>query len=611
MARSDYKKKDREIRAFIDVSYDVRNLGDNDDVYCYYYNIGGSTNQLTPRQYTKTFSEIINNRKNYLDYSILYNDYTKLNGTYYLFNKNQNLNRCGFISEETPNSIQTYDERNVVFEINIEEGMSGVTFYFKDNTIKNANVELYKKGQIGSPVIRQIINNSEETLFINTSDDDYDRIIIETLEWTMPDRPIWILRLDLGFTHIYKNEEIIEMTIVDQVSKLGEETPDNELRFTIGDYEKNYDPLNPNTLASYFKKDISSFIPYIGIVTDTGEIEYTQMGVFYFDSIEYSDKEVTIVAYNLMKKLSNTMISNKQGTLYPTGGTIPVNGLISYLATYLEYNYNSSSIVNIHNDMAIDNKYCEYQSLSSYFQNLCMPFGIFRISRENFLIMEDIDNTIIETLSKEQLLEDAKYTNVPNYKSFKYRRNNLTIINGEDDNQIFYQTFKVTKDEPEIVCIYSKDSDFRIDLSNLENIGSATITLIGTQQDYENKFYNMVFFELSGDIGDEGSIIGTSKFSRRTEESSDILIGNDENTDIIMDNNLFNYLSSSQISGAFNKYIDKMYSYKVSFDYNGNADLQAGNYIQVETDYGMVPVFIEKHTLKYNGGLSGSIEGVE
>ena len=52
-------------------------------------------------------------------------------------------------------------------------------------------------------------------------------------------------------------------------------------------------------------------------------------------------------------------------------------------------------------------------------------------------------------------------------------------------------------------------------------------------------------------------------------------------------------------------------SYEMSFDYNGDPSLEAGDYINVETPYGYKPLFIQKNKFKFDGGLEGSIEGVE
>ena len=49
---------------------------------------------------------------------------------------------------------------------------------------------------------------------------------------------------------------------------------------------------------------------------------------------------------------------------------------------------------------------------------------------------------------------------------------------------------------------------------------------------------------------------------------------------------------------------------KISLEYSGNPSHEAGDTITVPTKYGDKDLFIEKLTLKYDGGLSGTIDGV-
>ena len=57
--------------------------------------------------------------------------------------------------------------------------------------------------------------------------------------------------------------------------------------------------------------------------------------------------------------------------------------------------------------------------------------------------------------------------------------------------------------------------------------------------------------------------------------------------------------------------LDYTPSYEISFEYNGDPSLEAGDYINVETPYGYKKLFIQKNRIKFDGGLEGSIEGVE
>ena len=73
-----------------------------------------------------------------------------------------------------------------------------------------------------------------------------------------------------------------------------------------------------------------------------------------------------------------------------------------------------------------------------------------------------------------------------------------------------------------------------------------------------------------------------------------------------------NFFATSNLGYINNTNIlERTPSYEMSFDYNGDPSLEAGDYINVETPYGYKKLFIQKNRFKFDGGLEGSIEGVE
>ena len=53
-----------------------------------------------------------------------------------------------------------------------------------------------------------------------------------------------------------------------------------------------------------------------------------------------------------------------------------------------------------------------------------------------------------------------------------------------------------------------------------------------------------------------------------------------------------------------------MYEFDIRFKYIGNPNINVGSIITIETEYGERQMKILKHTLTFNGGLTGTIEGV-
>ena len=618
-----YNNVDREIKGYVEVIYDIKELQEGDYFTAYYYNQSGRTNALLPFEYGKTLNDVLTTPREINNYSILYDNYVQLDNSFVLFNKNQN--ECGFISQETPQQIyDTYYSENVdyepgyiIFEARITEGMKGITFYFKNNIVKKAKVKLLSPS-IGEKEIN-IEDNDNEILFIDI-DDDFTIFNMIVYEWTQPNNYVQIVHVDLGLSHVYKGDELIEFTVTEQVNKLGEEAPNNELNLTIGDYDNLYDPLNPQGITKYLTEDVT-YIPYIGIVTASG-IKYEKMGEFFFYKNDYKEKEVTITAYNLMYKLGKVLIENKNGNLNDTEDNpyIYPNRLNTYLINYLGTNYNYKINININNKMMMTIHQIKRLTLLEFLQNMSMVDGIFYIDRNNTIVVRSIDKKTIKIITRNELLQDVNYKKTDKIESFNFKSSaysSSTSSTKSVERKFSYEL--IMENNIEYICVESDNINFRgYANEDITQTGAESVEVI-TNDTYDpypsNKFLYMLFLKVTGEIGNEvsikGSIIDDNEY---TEKKNTILIKATNNVtkepSFDFDNPFF--LGTIAIYyDKFTNFIDKFYSYSVSFDYNGDPTIKAGNYIEVESNYGMVKVFVEKHVLRYAGGLSGSIEGVE
>lgn len=613
-----YNNVDREIKGYVEVIYDIKELQEGDYFTAYYYNQSGRTNALLPFEYGKTLNDVLTTPREINNYSILYDNYVQLDNSFVLFNKNQN--ECGFISQETPQQIyDTYYSENVdyepgyiIFEARITEGMKGITFYFKNNIVKKAKVKLLSPS-IGEKEIN-IEDNDNEILFIDI-DDDFTVFNMIVYEWTQPNNYVQIVHVDLGLSHVYKGDELIEFTVTEQVNKLGEEAPNNELNLTIGDYDNLYDPLNPQGITKYLTEDVT-YIPYIGIVTASG-IKYEKMGEFFFYKNDYKEKQVTITAYNLMYKLSKTLLENKDGSLYYSQPIIAENQTKNYLTTYLTNNYNYKNEITIENATRYMLRQLKRTNLAEFLQNITMVEGIFYIDRDNKIVVKNIDKTIVKQITKNELLQDISYKEEEKIDSFNYNYNSgqISLSNDTNNDNNFTTTIILDKEE-EIICLTSDapTSFSYIDDSSITQTGATSVTLIKSGTYSTNDFYYMIFLKVTGQVGANVTING--KTNKKVNYSFDnkttlIKVNNSEKEPSFDLNNPIYYGSIPIYNNKFPNFIDKFYKYSVSFNYNGDPSIKAGDYIEVESNYGMIKVFVEKHVLRYAGGLSGSIEGVE
>lgn len=612
-----YNSFDREIKGYVEVLYDIKTIEYGDYVAIYYYNPQGRPVQLTPFEYGKQKDDILSTPRVIDNYAILYDDYVKLDGSFTLFNKVSN--ECGFITKETPQEIYDnnhidgvdYDTGVIFIDINVKKGMNGITLYFKDNTIKNAKVEIYKETG-DTPEIINIENNSSEVLFIDTNG-AYGVFYMTIYEWTKPTHVMQWVKVDLGLSHVYKGEGLIEFTVTEQVNKLCEQTPNNELSLTIGDYDKLYDPLNPKGIGKYLTENCV-YIPHIGIVDEYGGTSYTKMGEFYFFKNDYKDKEVTITAYNLIYKLSKIMIDNKTGSLF-YDRVVNKNQVKNYLEQYLNDNYDYKYNITLENKTPMTLAQIKRTSLTEFLQNISMVEGIFFVDRDNNIVLKNIDKTIVEKITKNELLRKINYKENEKISSFNYTSygGEISVSNETNTKNNFSTTIKLTNEE-EIVCLTSDvpNSFAFMQDSYITQSGANSVNII--KNGNSNNFYYMIFLKVKGEVGKDVTITGKNpKVVNYSFDNKSVLINVDnKNKEPSFDLNNPFYVGTIPIySNKFPNFIDKFYNYKVTFDYNGNPLIKAGNYIEVDSDYGTVNVFVEKHVLRYNGGLSGSIEGVE
>lgn len=609
MASSDYKKFNREIKAYVEMNSKVKNMN-----YCTSMSIKEGNNDIVPITKGNPFvkGHVVNSSLKKNNWTILRNNYTKLDGSYNLFNTR--WKPYGFISQKKVSELTD----NAIITLEFTSSLVGITLSFQENPLKNAEINIYNSAGLIKEL--NIENNSKEVIYIDLMNYEFNKITIKVTEWADSNLPIWINSIVLGYAYLYEDNELIEFTVTEEVDKLVEETPTNEFSLTIGDYDKKYDPLNPMGITKLLNEDDTSFIPHIGIVEDNGRIRYTRLGTFYFNRINYNENEVTITAYNLMEKLNKNKITNVNNSLNPLNEEryqpIILKGEIaSYLTNYIMQNLDRSSVVTIVNKIRMVNNKFESVSFTNFLQNASIIDGIFYINRNEMITIRPIDKKIVDSITKKELLSDIKYKNIKKIDRLDLEQNQTSIKDEGTQNTAsnFEATF-IMKEKEETFCITSKDitNMYGFEDSNLTVTGAISYNIICPSELGMNVNDYMLFVKVKGTIGDEIKISGKYPTVRSSTYNRIVNKYGNGNNPIEMSNPFYDfYLNKDYDDITFSNFFDKTYSYEVDLDYNGNPTIEAGDYIEVESNYGKVPIFVQKHTLKYNGGLSGSIEGVE
>ena len=561
------KKTERQIKGYVEVLYDLPDIS----------LIEEQTNTNIDSTYT-SFDEIFNGMRVENLYGSL--DYLPLNGQY-LTMDTTNVN-SGFISDELFEDL-TIPTVTLSFSSTTAKG---ITLYFRENIPTNLTLN-YSDGSSDT-----IINENEivQVIFENFKTLTSVQIVINDMMYQ--DRKIYLMEIDLGITQVYKDQDLIEFTIDEEVNKLVEEVPINECNITLNNMNNLFNPLNPKGIVPYLSEN-TLIKPYIGVLTDTLGAEYVKMGEFYFDGYTNdSDSTTTLTGKNVIKQLEKEILNIDRNGYSPFRARTYQEDFEEFMDNY-DYEFNNLDFYPVYNADCLNNIYLlNYLKDISFFNNTLL-FA----DRNNKLNLKNIDTNIKDNLTKTELINDAKFIKIDKINTFIYPTETTSSIETVTNRVIYDTNVTLEKSSQYILCSSSNP-----------NLGTSYVsqTTATSAEVYSSGNY-LCFVKVTGTVGNTVNFKLSSQYN--------VNIGEQINKKTIKSQN--EKENTIEINAKLKKDINSINilnytpSYEMSFDYNGDPSLEAGDYISVQTPYGYKNLFIQKNRFKFDGGLEGSIEGVE
>lgn len=558
------KEPERRIKGYVEVLYDLPSV-----------TVTPSVNVTST--YTPT-SEISNGVRVENLYGSV--DYLPLDGSYITMgNTNTNI---GYISDEL---FENLTNPTVTLSFSSTK-INGITMYFRENPPTNMTLN-YSDGT------SQTITNEENTVqVIFDSPKTLTSVSITINDMMYQDRKIYIMEIDLGVTQVYKDQDLIEFTVDEEINKLVEEVPINETNIILNNMSDLFNPLNPKGIVPYLSEN-TLIKPYIGVLTEAQGVEYVKMGEFYFDSYtNNSDSTTTLVGKNIIKQLKMQELKD-DNNVNIFSVLLTKDTIISFLDNF-DYSVGEINMSNLLLATILKTKtLLDFIKEITFFSN-----SIFNIDRDNSINIRPINTAIMDSITKSELIEDAKYKKIDRINKLVRDGGALSGIQQESSKTIFEKSIILTKSTESVLC-YAENN----------MITNSTVTQTGGQSiQWGPTGWFLGFANVTGQIGDEVKITVTGD-TIIERESSIYEVSNKRDGEKEVKLNVIGSMNSSDF--AKGKLLEYTPSYEMSIDYNGDPSLEAGDYINVETPYGYKPLFIQKNRFKFDGGLTGSIEGVE
>lgn len=563
------KKTERQIKGYVEVLYDLPDIT----------LITQQTNTNITTNYT-SLNQIFNGMRVENLYGSL--DYLPLNGEYITMDDGINQN-AGLISDELAKDLSG---KYIVISFS-QKVINGMTLYFRTNIPEEFRIELSDGSEI------EIENNDKETVqVVFNSPKELRYILITFLHMKYRDRKIYVNEIDLGITQVYKDQDLIEFTVDEEVNKLVEEVPINETNIVLNNMSDLFNPLNPQGIVPYLTEK-TLIKPYIGVFTENSGIEYVKMGEFYFDSYtNNSDLTTTLVGKNIIKQVETEILKDDiEFDLF--NSVMNKNNFKIYMLFNYDYKFDNLDFSTINSLNNINNKYLINLIKEISFFNTTL----FYADRNNKLNLRNIDLDIKDNLTKTELIKDVEYKKIDKINTLMYLSPVQYSMN-TTGSRLVYEREITLETSPQIILCESTIPNMMDSITHVDGADSVSVISQG---------YYFTFIKITGTVGDTMTIrmasaydmletIGTKKRSNKGANEKEVVIN--FQSKIVKDINSINTLNYTP-------------SYEMKFDYNGDPSIEAGDYINVETPYGYKPLFIQKNHFKFDGGLEGYIEGVE
>lgn len=581
------KSTEREIKGYVVVIFD---------------NQDGSSYILTaaPERLRNSLeSEIVDGIKRNNKYASLEENYTELDGSFLLPNYNVKGDKSGYVSNDIFSDIE-----NKTITIAKESDFvisSGITIYFENNIAQKFTLTIINSGDESSVIEVENNKNVYQHIFDNPISIKSVSIDIQQMEYS--NKRIRISEIDLGISQVYEGSDLVSFTTNEEIDLLFTSTPINSCMVNLNNYDNSFNPLNPTGLVKYLT-DNCIIKPYIGVLTEDNGNEYIPMGYFYLkDWSSDNDGNVTMNGQSLMGILAGLTIKSDGQFLYNNGQSWNAETLSDYLTKMYGYTFKLKSFGTASNGFLKDANLLNYLKTSFAFMSTKSRPRFFSISRNNEAVLDLINDNPVDTVERNQLIEDVKYESKPIINKVKITDIDNFNMTSSDKGDLLNQTYTLTDVEEYVWFIFDKRTNRDRD-KTFSYSGTAKAELI----DY-NRW--MAYIKFTGNIGDSATVhlIG---YKFENPPTVNLIYQNNYKTGDDLSLDYTNYFDANNeiLKDNAEFYLTRDKKYKITGNYTGDPSLTAGDTITIGTKFGNRDVVLTKVSLTFDGGLSGSFEGM-
>lgn len=226
-----------------------------------------------------------------------------LDDSFTIVNSDVSAYQTGWISNAISDANRDIDT-SLIFEFDDTHDSMGFTIYF-DDVVKEYPAEYTIYAYNGVTLLDSItVTDSGAIDAVEFAVTGYDSIVINFTKTAHAHRRIRVTEVVFGLIIQYSKDNLESASLLREIDNTSETLPICELTLNLDNQDKRYNLLNPSNLFQYLQ-DGQVIELQIGIGTGADNIEYADMGEYYFKSIDskHSNVITQLTAQDLMMYL--------------------------------------------------------------------------------------------------------------------------------------------------------------------------------------------------------------------------------------------------------------------------------------------------------------------
>lgn len=559
-------------------------------------------------------------RKN-KNYASLEENYTELDGSFLLPNKKNIGDKAGYISNKlfkdiTDTKITLNIDNPLVEEENrIPIETSGITIYFFNNIAYDFELKITDKDDKETTFN---IKDNRQSVFHQFFEND---ITIKKMELTIssmeyPNRRIRISEIDFGISNLYEDNELISFTTNEEIDILKQSVPINDCTINLNNYNRDFDPLNPQGLVKYLTQNCI-IKPFVGVLVENDGVDYRSLGYYYLNNWNANaEGNVTLNGQSVVGILNKLELKSDNTNRILSNSFKSAQDLNKIFKNYYNFTFSLTTSINFwrtKNTNLMNNIIAGSTGIFDSESGIVGSDHILFVNRNNIFSEGDAFKQPIERYMKitlNEMLEEPKSELRQKISKINFAVEQYKTTN--EETKLLEGREYVLNDKKESVWFnYDKFQN-----ENISQIPTFTYTSNkgGSAQLIDNNT-KMCYIQFNGSIGEKYIINLTSTGETIVDNKNTISYVNskinENGQEITYDFTDYQKTSNVNIRKFAQSILNYDKEYKFSGNFNGNPLIEPRTIITLETKFGDKIIIITKITNTFDGGLTGYFEGVE